>query len=145
MRHKIVTTDPAESSTHLLVLEPGEEVASALLEYAREHRIHGASFTGLGAVDGCVIAFYDREQQEYDELPLEEQLEVLSLVGNISMYEDAPRVHAHVVLGDERGHTRGGHLMSARVWPTLEITLHVHERPLRRAHDDGVGLPLLVP
>lgn len=58
--------------------------------FTLEHEVSGASFTGLGAVSGSVIAFFDRGRRGYDEIVLDEQLEVLSLVGNIARFEDAP-------------------------------------------------------
>lgn len=145
MRTKVVSREPNGSATHMLVLEHGEEVMGALLDHAVEHGITAARFTGLGAVSSSVIAFFHRDRREYEDIPIDEQLEVLSLIGNVSMFDGAPRIHAHVVLGGPDGSTRGGHLMSALVWPSLEITLDVHLEPMYRELDEESGLPLLVP
>lgn len=127
----------------MIVLQEGEEVIESLLAFATEHGVRGASFTGIGAVDRYTLGFYDRERGDYDEIPLNEQLEVLSVIGNISLFEDSPRIHAHIVLGDATGNARGGHLLSARVWPTLEITIDLHDEPLVRTRDATLGLPHL--
>jgi uncharacterized protein len=73
-----------------------------------------------------------------------EQVEVLSLVGNIARDEDGePKVHAHVVLGRSDGTTRGGHLLEGRVRPTLEVVLTETPEHLRRKTDEETGLPLI--
>lgn len=145
MRTKLVTSDPSRTRTYVLALEPGDEVMSTMLEFAVEHDVTSARFTAIGAFSGCVIAFFARETSTYDEIRVDEQLEVLALVGNVALYEGAPKVHAHVLLGDPACGVRGGHLLSAQVWPTLEVTLDVHEHPMQRELDPASGLPLLVP
>jgi predicted DNA-binding protein with PD1-like motif len=143
MRSTLVTPDPARSRTYMLVLDAGDEVMASLLEFAKMNDVRSARFTGLGAVSSSVIAFYHRDRQEYEDIPVDSQHEVLSLIGNISMLDGEPRIHAHVVLGATDGSTCGGHLMSAQVWPALEVTLDVHETPLERRLDDASGLPLI--
>lgn len=144
MHSKIVTPHTQNTArTAVLVLQEGEEIIESLLAFATEHGVRGASFAGIGAVDRCTLGFYDRERGDYDEIHLDEQLEVLSVIGNISLFEDAPRIHAHIVLGDAAGNARGGHLLSAQVWPTLEITVELHDEPLVRTRDATLGLPLL--
>ena len=146
MRWKLVTDHaPARARTMVLALETGEEVVESLLAFAAEHDVRGATFSGLGAVDSCTIGFFDRARHDYDEIRIDEQLEVLSIVGNLSQFDGAPRVHAHVTLGDRHGIARGGHLLRASVWPTLELTVEIHDEALVRAVDEAVGLPLLVP
>ncbi|HYM64002.1 MAG TPA: DUF296 domain-containing protein, partial [Gaiellaceae bacterium] len=78
------------------------------------------------------------------EIPLEEQVEVLSLIGDIAEHEGQPKVHAHVVVGRRDGRTRGGHLLEAHVWPTLELMLEESPEHLRRRIDEETGLPLIV-
>jgi predicted DNA-binding protein with PD1-like motif len=84
------------------------------------------------------------EKKDYDKIPVREQVEVLSLVGDITLTEKGePKVHAHVVLGRSDGTTRGGHLVEARVRPTLEVMLIESPRHLRRKHDPQSGLALI--
>ena len=42
---------------------------------------------------------------------MSEQVEVLSLIGDVALKDGEPKVHAHVVVGRSDGSTRGGHLM----------------------------------
>jgi predicted DNA-binding protein with PD1-like motif len=73
----------------------------------------------------------------------QEQVEVLSLVGDIALEESNPKVHAHIVLGKSDGTAHGGHLIVGHVWPVLEMVLTVPPAYLRRKSDPETGLALL--
>jgi predicted DNA-binding protein with PD1-like motif len=90
-----------------------------------------------------VVGFYDLERKEYDRIPVEEDTEVLSLLGNLSVTDEGPRVHAHVALGRRDGSGLGGHLFEATVGGTLEIFVREEPGELRRRDDPESGLPLL--
>ena len=49
------------------------------------------------------------------------------------------------VLGYSDGTTRGGHLLEAFVWPTMEVIVRDVPEHLRRVHDDETGLALIDP
>jgi uncharacterized protein len=127
----------------ILVFDTGDEVSEGLLAFAREEGIEGASFTAIGAFQEATLAFFDLETKEYEEIPVREQVEVLTLAGNVAVHEGEPRVHAHVVVGNRDGTARGGHLLEARVRPTLEVVVRETAAALRRRMDAETGLPLL--
>jgi uncharacterized protein len=129
--------------TFAVVFDTGDEVSEGLLEFARQNGIRGASFTAIGAFSSATLAFFNLETREYEEIPIEEQVEVLSLMGNIGTHEGEPRVHAHVVVGLRDGMARGGHLLNARVRPTLEVVVTESLGSLRRTLDPATGLPLI--
>lgn len=129
--------------TYVLVLATGDEVMSQLQAFAREQALHGSSFTAIGAFSDVVLAFFDWERKDYARIPVREQVEVLSLVGDITREEGEPRVHAHVVVGKRDCTAHGGHLMKAHVRPTLEITLVESPAHLERARDPESGLSLI--
>lgn len=133
----------AAGATLVVVFEPGEEVIAGLTDLARRHGIRGAHFTGLGAFREATVAYFDLETRRYEEIRLAEQVEALSLVGNLSLYGDEPRVHAHVVVGRADGSTRGGHLVRAIVEPTLEVFVSELPIELRRDADPRTGLALI--
>jgi len=68
------------------------------------------------------------------------QVEVISLVGDIGLVNGKPVVHAHGVVGLEDGTTRGGHIISATVWPTLELFLTDEPRSSVKEEDPDTGL-----
>ena len=65
-------------------------------------------------------------------------------VGDVALDQaNKPKVHAHVVVGLADGQTRGGHLLTGRVWPTLEVILVESPTFLHRRHDAESGLALI--
>ena len=123
MQGKQVSHDKSQR-IWVLVLDAGEEAKDRITEFAKQEKIRAASFVALGAFERAVIGYFDWEKKKYLPIPVDEQVEVITLVGDIAEDENgAPSLHAHTVLGLPDGHTRGGHLIEGRVRPTLEITL----------------------
>jgi predicted DNA-binding protein with PD1-like motif len=129
--------------TFALAFDKGDEPVEALGLFAREQGLAAAHFTALGAFREATVGFFDRERRDYARVPIRAQVEVLTLVGNVARDGDELKVHAHVVLGRRDGTAWGGHLLSARVWPTLEVVLTEEPAHLRRRSDAETGLPLL--
>lgn len=139
-----IDTGP-ETTASALIFETGDEVMQMLQEHARTHGIHGAHFTALGAFRRATLAFFEWETKEYREIPVDEQVEVTALVGNIGLHDDEPAIHAHCVLGRPDGSAITGHLLEAHVRPTLELFLTTHDEPLRQRMDPESRLPLIRP
>jgi predicted DNA-binding protein with PD1-like motif len=137
--------DATGQKTFALILDKGEEAVSALTEFARSRRVGAAHFTAIGAFSELTLGYFDRGRKDYKRMPLKEQVEVLSLIGDIALDGDAPKVHAHVVVGRSDGTAHGGHLLEGRVWPTLEVILVESPRFLRKRHDPDTGLALIDP
>ena len=143
MKHKKIGADGEQ--TYALVLDPGEEVAGVLQAFAKKLRVTAAHFQGIGALSDVVLGYFDWQKKQYRPIPLHEQVEVLSLQGDIAVEGNEPRVHAHLVVGRADGTAWGGHLISAHVRPTLEIIFAQSPRWLRRRMDRDTGLPLIDP
>jgi uncharacterized protein len=90
-----------------------------------------------------VVGFFDAERKDYDRLTVEEETEVLALLGNLTVMDDSPRVHAHVTLSRRDGSALGGHLFEGQTGATLEVFVVEVPGPLRRSLDETVGLPLI--
>ena len=105
-----------------------------------------ARFTAISALADVTLGYFDWDKKDYLKIPLREQVEVLSLVGDVAWDEKTgPKVHAHVVVGRSDGTTRGGHLLEAHVRPTLEVVLVESPGHLQRRHDPESGLALIRP
>jgi predicted DNA-binding protein with PD1-like motif len=130
--------------TFAIVFATGDEVGGGLLDFAREYAIAGAYFTAIGALSDVTLGYWRWETKDYERIPLREQVEVLSLAGNVALTLDgAPKVHAHVVVGKADGTAHGGHLLEGHVRPTLEVMLVESPQHLQRTHDPATGLALL--
>jgi uncharacterized protein len=138
-----VRSKPLGDGRWALVFDKGDDPVEELERFAHEQRLTAASLTGIGAFSEVVLGWFDRERTEYEEIPVDEQVEVLSLAGDVAVEGDGPRVHVHVVVGKRDGSAHGGHLLRARVWPTLEVVLAESPAELRTAHDPETGLALI--
>src|SRR5436190_22670700 len=133
MKAKLI--NEGTEKTFALVFDKGDEVASLLLAFAKENDLAASHFTAIGAFERATLGFFERERKDYKRIPIDEQVEVLSLVGDIALDGDEPKVHAHVVVGKRDGTAHGGHLLEARVWPTLEVILVESPQHLQRRLD----------
>ena len=133
------------SGTYAVIFGKGDEVASGLTEFAETHQIKAGHLTAIGAFSSAVLAYFDRGKKEYKKIVIDEQVEVLSFIGDFALDHGKPALHAHVVVGFPDGSTKGGHLLEARVWPTLEVFLTETPRPLLKQYDRESGLDLIDP
>ena len=129
--------------TFALVFDTGDEALSGLLQFAREQGLGAAQITAIGAFRDVTLGYFDWEKKEYTRIPVREQVEVLSLIGDVALQDGEPKVHAHVVVGRSDGSTRGGHLLEGHVRPTLEVILVESPAHLRKRHDEETGLALI--
>lgn len=129
--------------TYALIFEKNEEVMEALRQFVREHQFTASRFSAIGAFSDVTLGFFDPATKDYRENFVNEQVEVLSLLGDVASSDGGPAVHAHVVVGKSDGSAWGGHLLRATVWPTLELTIVETAAHLRRMHDPETGLALI--
>jgi predicted DNA-binding protein with PD1-like motif len=129
--------------TFAVVFEKNEDVREPLLAFAREQGISGAQVTAIGAFNEATLAYFDRQARQYKEIPVQEQVEVLSLAGNLGRQEEKPVLHAHAVVSRADGTTLGGHFLRGKVWPTLEMIILETPQFLHRVHDEETGLALI--
>lgn len=131
--------------TFALVFQTGDEVASLLKTFAVEQRISAARFTAVGGFSEATLGYFVWEQRDYEQIPIDEQVEVLSVLGDIALDGDEPIVHAHVTVGHRGGRVSGGHLLRAIVRPTLEVMLDELPAHLQKSIDPAAHIPLIDP
>ncbi|MDN0198780.1 PPC domain-containing DNA-binding protein [Streptomyces sp. S.PNR 29] len=135
----------APSAVYVVVLDAGEDPVAELTRFARDRSLGASQVTAVGAFSEAVVGWFDRGVKDYRRIPVEEQCEVLSLLGDIAVGQDGPTPHLHAVLGLSDGTTRGGHLLAGRVWPTLEVVIRDSPAALAKTHHADLGLALIDP
>jgi uncharacterized protein len=141
MKAKVINEGPER--TIALIFQQGDEVISNLERFANEHSLSAARFTAIGAFEQVTLGYFDWQRKDYERMAFDEQLEVLSLIGDIALDGAKAKIHAHVVLGRRDATALGGHLLEARVRPTLEVLLVESPGYLRRTCDPVSGLALI--
>jgi predicted DNA-binding protein with PD1-like motif len=118
------------------------DLVQSMTELAKSKGIEAGSFTAMGALKRAKLGYYDQKIHEYREMKIDSPHEMASCVGNISLKEGEPFIHAHVVLADETGNTKAGHLFEGIVF-AAEVHLCQLEGPkLERKYDEVTGLSL---
>lgn len=127
----------------VLILDAGDEVISTIESFAAEHQLSASRLSAIGAFRNATLGYFDWDRKDYERIEVGEQVEVLSLLGDLALHEGKPKLHTHVVLGRRDGSTCGGHLLRAIVRPTLEVLLSDAPAHLHRAFDQASRLPLI--
>jgi predicted DNA-binding protein with PD1-like motif len=142
MRSKLVNAGPQR--TFVVVLGSGDEAFASLKRFAKEQSLSAAQITAIGAFSDAVLGYFDWDRKDYKRIPVGEQVEVVSLVGDVALDpEGEPALHVHVVLGRSDGSALGGHLLEAHVRPTLEVLINESPAHLRKRKDPESGLALI--
>lgn len=141
MKSKLIQEQPR---AYALILETGDEVAGILRQFALDQHLKGSSFKAIGALSDVRLGWFNWETKKYEVAAnIKEQVEVLSLIGDIALLDGKPEVHAHMVIGKRDGTAHGGHLHEAHVRPTLELILTESPSGLQKQHDPESGLALI--
>lgn len=120
----------------------GADLLAALEQVAREHGITLGEVKAIGAVSQARIGYYNQAERKYYFLDLTRPLEIVSLIGNISLKDDKPMVHAHLTLADHEGRAFGGHLAEGTLVFACEFAIQEYRSasPLVRRMDEPTGL-----
>lgn len=125
-------------------MEPGEDVFETIGAVAKEHGVRSGQLSLIGAVSKAKLGYFHVEASEYRDFTIDEDVEVVSCIGDISTHEGNLVVHAHMIVADETGKCWGGHLMTGcKVSVTIELVIIETEIELIRKRDDRTGLNLL--
>ena len=124
-------------------LEKGEEIIEALKKVCLTNKIMSGEVRGIGAVRDAELAIYRPKEKKYKVRRIEKNCELLSLIGNITSYNDKPYIHIHVVLADKNFNCIGGHLESGIITATCELVLDIFHEKIEREFNEEVNLKLM--
>jgi uncharacterized protein len=131
-------------SGFVLRLEQGDDILKTLREFANEHRLRACFFEGIGSLYRAVLGHYDfKGTKTYKYETFDEDLEILTLSGNVSTMNEKALPHAHVTLGRRDFSVIGGHLEEDSLANMVEVQMNKLPGKLLKAKDEDVGLNLL--
>ena len=124
--------------TFLFSIYKGEDLLQAIQYFCHHHQVRCGLINAIGAVERATFSIYDQKAKKYNKVNIEKELEILSLCGNVSLFDDKPMVHAHVMFSDNEGKAFGGHLVAGtRVFSCevyiQELTGDIKVRKLEKA------------
>ena len=129
--------------TFVLVFDRGDDLHVELLRFMKEERVGSGRIAGIGGFSKATLGYFDRERKQYLPIAVDEQVEVVSLMGTISVMDGEPFAHMHGTVGFRDGSLKGGHVRAASIWPTLEVFVSEYSGELHRALDPETGVALI--
>jgi len=145
MRHKRLHESGGQR-TYAVNLGTGDEVMDCLQRFVRQEKILAAQLSEIGALSDVVLEYFDWETKAYRKIPVAEQVEVASMLGDIAQAPDgSASLHIHLVIGKKDGSAMAGHLGEAHVRQTLEVIVTESPANLRKRKDRESGLALIDP
>jgi hypothetical protein len=119
----------------------GEDLLQGILKVAKKENITLGRVEAIGALQRATISYYYQDIKKYDSITFDEPMEIISLLGNISIKDGEPMVHAHVSLGNSKGQLFGGHLASESIVFACEFILFpLTGEKFERRLDEQTGL-----
>lgn len=125
---------------YVVRIDRGEEVVSSLYHLCKEEKITAGEVVGLGAADHVSVGLYNVAEQKYHAKSFDGEMEITSLIGNISVMNGAPYLHIHINVCDPDMNIHGGHLTECRISATSELMVTVLDGTVGRKQDSVTGL-----
>ena len=121
-------------------LDKGEEIFESLYRVINKYDIKSGIINGIGAINNVVIGSYNPKTKDYNKIKFEDNFELTSLIGNVSLKNKKPFLHIHVNISDEKCQAFGGHLFSADILATGELKIFATETKVSRKYNEEIGL-----
>ena len=131
------------NNKYVVRLNIGEDIVESVKKLAQEQHIRLGTVTGIGAVNKAEIGLFNTETREYHSTTLEEDMEIVSLAGNISEMNGEVYVHLHIALSNSEYNVKAGHLNMAVISATGELFIEVIDGHVDREFNEDIGLNLL--
>ena len=106
------------------------------------NNIRLGTVSGIGAADKATIGLFEPATKKYHSRELTGDMEITSLMGNISTQERDVYLHLHATLAGSSHQAIGGHLNSAVISATGEIVIDVIDGNVDRKFSQEIGLNL---
>jgi uncharacterized protein len=142
LKSKLLVDTEAEK-TWAIIFDTSEETMAGLLSFAQKESITAAHFTAIGAFSRALLGYFDWQTKQYTRIPVDAQVEVVTLIGDVALEKGKPKLPAHAALAKRGGVTVGGHVIEGQVRPTLEVVLTRSPAHLERKFDKASGIALI--
>lgn len=131
-----------ENNVAIVRLQKGEEIISSLLVLIEELSIKSGRVSGIGATNNITIGVFDASTKEYHQKNIKEDMEILSISGNLSRINGTPYVHIHGAFASINN-VYGGHVNESYVSATAELVLDIFDVVVEREFNEEIGLNLI--
>ena len=124
-------------------IEPGEDLIDAILKIVNKHNITTGLVNCIGALKTFTIGYFDFESKKYLTRTINEYVELISCIGNITFKNGEPIIHLHISLGTRDYNVIGGHLLQPSIVSvTGEVYILEIDKKIERMNDPQFNLSL---
>ncbi|MCH7604475.1 DNA-binding protein [Patescibacteria group bacterium] len=131
-----------DNRTYILRIDKGEDVIEEVTKFCNAETIQAGFFRAIGAASEITISWYNVHKKEYTDRHIQEDLEIISVTGNVAMLKGKSYVHAHGCLSNEAMEPVAGHIKQLRVAATCEVVLEALQGTVEREYSEEIGLNL---
>jgi len=124
-------------------LKAGSKIPDDILAIVKKERVVTARVEAIGGVEELRLAYFNRHARRYEEHDFKEFLEVTGILGNVTLKDGKPFLHIHGTFGRSDLSTLAGHVMTAKVFPLLEVVITPTRNRALRRFDDSLGLNVI--
>jgi uncharacterized protein len=141
---KLLTSEAARPTVAKIYgLKTGARVPEAIVEIAEREKVKTAKVEAIGGVLRLKLAYFNHLTKKYEQHEFNEFLEVTGLIGNITMKDSKQFLHVHGTFGRKDLSVIGGHVMTAEVYPILEVFITPTRNTALRKFDEKIGLNVI--
>jgi hypothetical protein len=126
--------------TYFIFLEKDEPVMKTLTEFCSKNSIQNGEISGIGAVKNIEIGAFDPDSKSYIHKKFDKTHELISCMGNITLKDGEPFIHAHITIGDHDMNVKGGHVFEMTVAVVGEFYIRKIDGSIHRELNGDVGL-----
>lgn len=132
-----------QDNFYLLRFDKDEELISSLTSFCDQKNIFSGSFSAIGAAKEVILSYYNLETKKYQDLKIEEDTEIVGILGNIANLNNKKVIHCHGSIADNQYIVKAGHIKKLVVSATCEVMLSFFKGKIERAFDEETGLNLM--
>ncbi len=119
------------------------DLVEEIERFCAENGVQAAWVSVVGAVRRAAYAYYNQTMLQYKEMASPRHHEITGFVGNVSIRDGRPFLHAHATFADINGESVAGHLLKGCVVWVAEVEIReLSGVELVRQHDELTGLAL---
>jgi len=123
---------------------PDEDLIDAIKILVKDYDIKSGLINIIGAFKKFTIGYFDLNTKEYNFKTFEENVELISCMGNISYKDGEPIIHIHISVGKGDYNLIGGHLSQPSIISvTAEVFIYEINQKLNRVNESTFNLSLL--
>lgn len=127
----------------VLRFDVGDNLFETLEEFVKSNNINSGNFSAIGSAKEATLSYFNLETKQFEDQKIIENIEIVSLSGNIAWMNNEPIIHAHGVFSKKDLSTFGGHVKKLVISATCEVVLNTFNEQIFRKHDGITGLNLL--